>query len=1013
MHKGLRRKILVLLASLLLVQLVPHLIANGFSLIDSFPGDNVVLPSAFAQNPAGSPQIQSVSYNIPPLQDSSYTYTDYSTGNILQVQGRYNQGMESIHWKIAVTNQDTLTDYMHIEFSRSAGLGSPVNLKFGKPYTRTDSGANTVIETSTRSVTTGETVICEFDTLILEETEPVPAMHELAVSTYEWDDTPWEGNRAQGTAWVEGCYQDIDIQVIWGGTATPPDFIVDLKNSDGDLLDTKTLNSGETNLKFEKRPKFNPNGSRINHVLAVEELESYDSVVTVTEANHYKWRIVNKYKLLNVPDPTEYISDETGTYPKNYIESGNVRNPLQAAYEDSLLDKTATAAGTDEFIIDLKVTGKSISYESTDIIIVLDNSNSMGRGSPTRASVAKAALDVFAHGLLDSANNPGGNVKMALITYAGDVFDGTPIAVPMGSNFYTLNNPGNYCHKDFTATASDIINRIPVNVPDDRYSSRYFGATFTQAGLYEAGLVAAKSTADNRVIIHIGDGDPTRSFRATSVAPNSGPYPIVDYQGTDLNTQYIGTEFLRPSSRTNWQNIKGNGRTFYLVNTTADGSCHTPYTIGGLTVGNHGFATMSEAKLLQQQGIEIYSLGIQLEAFTDYWGYTVTVDQIKNVLKNIGSSEEHYFDIQTAADLSSSLELLRKKFSNAVNNGKVTDPMGEKVRLVLGENNVFQPASGNTLADGQYFLTASDDGLLAGIEVTLNNGTIEMTGLNLGEDQWVNLRYLVKLKNDVCGFADDYYYQTNERTTLVPNEAYPDIVRDFPIPSVKSISQVICIEGEKTWMGDQPENRPNSITVQLYRTVDDALIDTKWVLPDENDEWHYSFPCLPRFDEEGKEISYYVQEVHSVDLEDYVSEVDGYNTINTYRPLGSLTINKVDENADPLAGAEFNLYAVTAGGELGEVVRVGTTPASGQLVFAKVPQGEYKLVETSAPESYNLPPGAIPVTISSEELHVEIEVTNVPLAKFPAVGGKGIRLYIVTGLLLMAAAVLISHKRFA
>lgn len=1016
MHKGLQRKILVFLASLLLVQLVPHLIANGFILIDSFPGGKAVLPSAFAQNPAGSPQIQSVSYNVPPLQDSSYTYTDYATGDILRVQGRYNQGMESIHWKIAVTNQDTLTDYMHIEFARSAGLDSPVNLKFGKTYTRTDSGATTVIETSTRSVASGETVICEFDTPILGQAEPVPAKNTLYVYTYEWDPIwpSWQGNYAEGTAAVEGCYQDIDVQVLWGGTATPPDFTVELKNSDGVLLETKTLISGKTDLKFQKRPKFNSDGTRINHLLAVEELNRYDSVVTVLEPNHYQWKVVNKYKLLNVPDPTQYITDDTGTYPVNYTESGNVRNPLQAEYEDALLDKTATAAaGTDEFYIDLKVTGKSVGYKTTDIIIVLDNSNSMGRGNPTLATIARDALNDFSHGLLDSAYNPGGNVKMALITYAGDVFDGSPIAVPMGSNVYTLNNPGNYCYKNFTATASDIINRIPVNIPDDRYTYNYFGATFTQAGLYEAGLVAAKSTADNQVVIHIGDGDPTRSFRATSVAPNTGPYPIVDYQGTGLNTQYIGTEFLRPSSRTNWENIKGNGRTFYLVNTSADGSCHTLYTVGGFTVGNHGFATMSEAKLLQQQGIEIYSLGIQLEAFTDSWGYTVSVDQIKNVLKNLGSSEEHYFDIQTAADFSDSLELLRKKFSNAVYNGKVTDPMGEKVRLVLGENNVFLPATGNTLDDGQYFLTASNQSLLAGIQVTANNGTIEMAGLNLGEGQWVNLRYSVKLKNDVCGFADDYYYQTNMRTTLVPNTELPDIIRDFPIPSVKGISQVICIEGEKTWAGDQPENRPNSITVQLFRSGDDALIDSKWVLPDENDAWHYSFHCLPRFDEEGKEISYYVQEVHSVDLEDYVSEVVGYNIINTYRPLGSLIINKVDENADPLAEAEFNLYAVTAGGELGEVVRAGTTPASGRLVFAKVPQGEYKLVETSAPEGYNLPPGAIPVTISSEKLHVEIEVTNVPLAKFPAVGGKGIRLYIVTGLLLMAAAVLISYKRFA
>ena len=88
----------------------------------------------------------------------------------------------------------------------------------------------------------------------------------------------------------------------------------------------------------------------------------------------------------------------------------------------------------------------------------------------------------------------------------------------------------------------------------------------------------------------------------------------------------------------------------------------------------------------------------------------------------------------------------------------------------------------------------------------------------------------------------------------------------------------VLIQGKKTWNhGVNPvAKRPDSITVIIK--ADGGIVTQRRISG--NEHWAWSF-LLPKYDDEGREVKYTVDEAR---FEDYVKTVDGYNLINTYRP---------------------------------------------------------------------------------------------------------------------------------
>src|SRR5699024_4736426 len=105
---------------------------------------------------------------------------------------------------------------------------------------------------------------------------------------------------------------------------------------------------------------------------------------------------------------------------------------------------------------------------------------------------------------------------------------------------------------------------------------------------------------------------------------------------------------------------------------------------------------------------------------------------------------------------------------------------------------------------------------------------------------------------------------------------YASEVDGFDITNTRS--DVKSIEITKTWLDDDSADRPDSIEVELYRSVVDGekeLVDTITIT--EEDDWSLEVSDLPAFDAEGKAYTY---EIAEKPVEGYETNVNGFDLTN-------------------------------------------------------------------------------------------------------------------------------------
>ena len=148
-----------------------------------------------------------------------------------------------------------------------------------------------------------------------------------------------------------------------------------------------------------------------------------------------------------------------------------------------------------------------------------------------------------------------------------------------------------------------------------------------------------------------------------------------------------------------------------------------------------------------------------------------------------------------------------------------------------------------------------------------------------------------------------------------------------------------------------------------------------------------------------------------------------------------LDVNKVDENQNPLAGAEFKLEKFVNGAWV-EVVNKLTLDTTGTIfTFTGLDDGQYKLTETKAPNGYNIG-SPLEFVITAEHNVTADEPTLISLtgdkvtgtastgtllttvinqkgATLPETGGMGTTLFYVAGFAMMitAAGAFVARRR--
>ncbi|MDU3017942.1 MAG: SpaA isopeptide-forming pilin-related protein [Clostridium perfringens] len=676
---------------------------------------------------------------------------------------------------------------------------------------------------------------------------------------------------------------------------------------------------------------------------------SVEKVLNSEMYNNFNNEILNNKSSIN------YTTDNNkGTWPE-YWEYGNVSNknkinksvygknqPLE--YNEVFLTKKAYTTDEDNvFDINLKIQGKKNQSLKKDVVFLLDNSNSMTTNN--RAIKIKEQIK----NVMDKLNT--NNTRYALVTYASTILDGRYyhlIDRSIGDNQYTVYKgyTSNQCYLNFTSNIQEIYNKIPATVPNQR-NNGYVGGTFTQEGLLKAIELLKNSDADEKIIIHLTDGLPTFSFLLKEFGGNEKA--IFDY-----NTQYNGI------------GVRGFG-TSYFFNTKTQ----KPYiysreevysalnrsTNKNEAILNNGFPTTLEAENIKKENpdISIYTIGIELKKeiykWDDYRKYynaegVAELPEIKKFLESISSSPAEAFVNDSVDDIDEIINKIIDKIKNSINDGTVIDPMGDMVDII--KNGEFN--------NEDYNLTASNNKLLEGVKVGYNekNRQIILTGLNLGENEWVELKYKVRLNTSNSDFNGDFWYQANKRTVLNPNSKEPNVFRDFVIPSVYGKKPSIEVKLKK--ISSETSKPLANAQFNLYNSKNENLGSFTT-----QEDGEVSLGYLPEGEYKLKEINPPKGYILSKDFINFkvkngkaIQDGNEVEFIIVSNKVNSIRIKKTDDakleaDAKFLSGAKFELNKAN---DKNFKPLVKETDDKGEIEFKEIEPGTYYLKEVLAPNGY-------------------------------------------------------------
>ncbi|MFH5835218.1 Cna B-type domain-containing protein [Proteiniclasticum sp. C24MP] len=243
------------------------------------------------------------------------------------------------------------------------------------------------------------------------------------------------------------------------------------------------------------------------------------------------------------------------------------------------------------------------------------------------------------------------------------------------------------------------------------------------------------------------------------------------------------------------------------------------------------------------------------------------------------------------------------------------------------------------------------------ITVVLLQNDAEYKTLEVMADELGNWIYTFSELPEFDGNGVPYAYSIEELEV----EGYVSTIDGYSL--INTRVGTVDVTGTKTWM-DEPETemRPESITVVLLQNGEE--FKTMDVLPDTEGNWTYTFSNLPEFDENGVPYAYSIEEL---EVEGYISTVDGYNLTNTR--VGTITISG-EKTWDDLSGRpeEITVLLLQNGKE---VERVLVTPdESGAWNYSFENQPEFD--ETGAAYTYGveeLPVEGYETTVDSYDLH--------------------------------------------
>ena len=427
------------------------------------------------------------------------------------------------------------------------------------------------------------------------------------------------------------------------------------------------------------------------------------------------------------------------------------------------LSKSAAAVEGKEntWEVTLGIQGKN--YKTTsDVVLVIDNSNSMYDNS--RMAKTKAAANAFVDTLLTEEST----TRIALVVYNLN---------ETHTGFYTYENKAALKHQ---------IDAIAKSRPEK------LGGTFTQLGLHTARtlLNSAESTGQNKSIVLLSDGEPTKAYEFVAKNPT--------YTGCEswhVISGHHGGTFKAETFEPNYSLTLGDGRTndfgTYSYNAIArsvicdkgvksdidcnyykDSSGNWVYTTN--KVGTDlGVPTMWEAEQATAEGTTVYTVAFQAGTDGERVLKACATDPTKGYFA-IGSST----NVETA--LKDAFTSIAGSIAIAARAGSVADTMGDNVQLV------FKDAAPIITTDMAVYAAGNADVYISQGTASYDSAAraIHWTVGNVSEQDKPVMKYRVTIKSG-CNPSTGETLLTNEQATF----SYIDYLgrnaeAEFPKPEV-------------------------------------------------------------------------------------------------------------------------------------------------------------------------------------------------------------------------------------
>lgn len=294
--------------------------------------------------------------------------------------------------------------------------------------------------------------------------------------------------------------------------------------------------------------------------------------------------------------------------------------------------------------ISVKVNAKDqIVTEKTDIVFAIDASTTMMIDDMDNA---KAAISKFTDSIASNPNTKG-KVKIGLVKYGSEA----ETILGLTSNYTSVK-------KQLDG--------------DLQWYKLLFNATNIQAGIKKSEDMLKNSTATNKYIIVIGDGEPTKSFKVTK-----GDFVNTSYQsdcewhkgffGLGAHWEHkIKAQGTFVVTECNYNNIDGTGLSNTILlpekfTKKINGKCQHGNNCSDdieYIVSSNNTATLFEAGLAKNAGIKMFSIG-----------YGVNGGNAETVLKGIADSGCYFKSNKNGTEINNAVNNIKNKIVKEVSQG--------------------------------------------------------------------------------------------------------------------------------------------------------------------------------------------------------------------------------------------------------------------------------------------------------------------------------------------------------